>query len=176
MLTYRSGVSANHVSFNNITRLEEAVFVGGSLVITSAYMNLDIPRREKSTSISLMCLDPNFSNANDLESYDIILCLVIRSKSRVFECSSKQASHGFSLPTELQLTPWFQKDEPRIRVDVGTDELVVFVDERRVKAVERNIKRNNITHVRYWTSPQGKDPALAKDITVTTYKQTGLLG
>ncbi|KAK2745949.1 hypothetical protein FQN55_006021 [Onygenales sp. PD_40] len=169
------GVSINHLSFNNIIRLEEAVSAGESLVITSQYVNLDIPHRERSTRISLIYVDPSAGDPNDQDSYDILLHITIWSKRRALECSSKQANYSPSVSTELQLTPWFQKDDPRIRVDVGADEFVLYVDGRRIQAVKRAIKRGNITHVRYCTLPPRAEPVMARDIKVTTYKQTSLV-
>ncbi|EGC49733.1 tyrosinase [Histoplasma capsulatum var. duboisii H88] len=171
-----SGGITNHVSFDNITQLEEAVPVGGSLVISSSHLNPDIPSRENLTGISLANVDPRSSNANNHESYDIPVCIIINSRRNLLSYTSKHAGRGFSALTDLQLpqSQWFQKDNPCIRVDVGADDFVVYVDGRKIQAVERTIKSGNITHVRYWTS-NNKAPALANDITVTTYKQASMI-
>ncbi|KLJ11736.1 hypothetical protein EMPG_09647 [Blastomyces silverae] len=168
------GVSANYVPFNGITQLKEAVPTGGSLVITAQSASQDKPRGDIKTGISLASLESGSSNEADQQTYDVLLCIVIRSGSHLLSCSSKQAGRGFSATTDLTLEPWLKKDEPSIRVDIGANDFIVYVDGRRFLTVERAIKSGNITHVRYWTFPP-RDPVFAGGLTVTTYKQVGLV-
>ncbi|KAL2373098.1 hypothetical protein RJZ57_002435 [Blastomyces gilchristii] len=158
-----------------ITQLEEAVPTGGSLVITAQSASQDKPPREIKTGIWLASVYPGSSDVTNQQTYDVPLFIVINSRTRLLSCGSKQAGRGLSAPTELKLEPWLKKDEPSIRVDIGGNDFIVYVDGMRVLAVERAIKSGNITHVRYVASPEGKDPVFAKALTVTTYKQADMV-
>ena len=175
LIAHHSGVSANYVSVNSITPLQEAVSVGGSIVIKSSFIKLDIPRGNADTGIALLYLDASTGDASDEESFDVLLGMLIKSKLRVLDCNSKQARHGYAGFKELKPETWFQKDDPKIRIDVGADEFMVYVNGRKVGAVNRMIRRDKVTHVRYWTRPPRAEPVMAKEITVTAYKQTSLV-
>lgn len=164
------------VSLNgSFVPLKEAVSVGGTIVITSPFMKVDIPRRETRTGISLLYLDASTYHTNDLESYDVLLNLIILSKRQVLACSSKPARHGFGKLTELKPTSWFQRKDPRIMIDIDADEFVVYVDKERIGTVKRAITKSNVTHVRYFTLPVRVESVMAKDIKVTMYQRENLV-
>ncbi|KAF4626246.1 hypothetical protein G7Y89_g11918 [Cudoniella acicularis] len=143
--------------------------------MASPSMNLDRPRKETTMGISLMYLDPSTGDANDEDSYDLLLKVLIRSRRRVLECSSREAGGGFSKLIELKPDPWFQKDNPKLRIDVGANEFVFYVDGKRVGAVNRAVKRGKVTHFKYLIYPPNAESAMGKGVTVTTYKQISLV-
>ncbi|KAI1662837.1 tyrosinase [Daldinia decipiens] len=164
-----TGVVSNNISVAKISQLEAEVPTGGSIVFQSPTMDLETPRRETGTGIALLHWDPSSTaSSRDVENYDILLGMVIKNKRRVVQCNSKPAGGGYGVTVELEPDPWFG-DSPQLRVDVEENQFVVYVDGRRIQAVERPIK-NSITHVRYYTSPTTAQPVLARDIIATTYK------
>ncbi|KAI1496872.1 tyrosinase [Biscogniauxia marginata] len=170
------GVVLNDIPVYKITALREIVSAGGSIVIKSPYINLDIPKRERTTGVALLYLDSqSTADAHDVENYDVLLSVLILSKRRVLQCSSKPAGHGYGRLTELEPRPWFEKENPQLRIDVKADSFNIFVDGREIKSLDRAIKGKSVTHIRYWTMPGTPEPVLARSLTVTTYKQTGLI-
>ncbi|KAI1478180.1 tyrosinase [Daldinia eschscholtzii] len=164
-----AGVVANNISVAKISKLEAEVSTGGSIVFKSPTMALEVPNRETGTGIALLYWDPSSTaNSRDVEDYDILLGMVIKNKRRVVQCNSKPVGGGYGVTEELQPSPWFGNN-PQLRVDIEANKFVVYVDGRRVKDVDRSIKKN-VTHVRYYTSPTNAQPVMARDIIATTYK------
>ncbi|KAI0384323.1 tyrosinase [Hypomontagnella monticulosa] len=166
-----AGVVANNISISKITKLEEDVPTNGSIVFKSPTMKLETPSRETTTGIALLNWDPSRNDdANDVENYDILLGLVIKTKRRVVQYNYKPANGGYVATKEFTPNPWFGSS-PQLRVDVEGDQFVIFVDGNRAQSVQRPIKKN-ITHVRYYTAPMTAEPVMSRDITGTTYKDT----
>ncbi|KAI8627921.1 tyrosinase [Xylariaceae sp. FL1651] len=162
-----AGIVANSISVGKISKLEEAVPTGGSIVFKSPTMDLNIPRQETGTGIALLCWDSaSTANQRDMENYDVLLGMVIKNKRRVVQCNYKPVGKGYGLTVELQPSSWFG-NSPQLRVDIEENQFVVFVDGQRVQTVARPIKKN-VTHVNYYATPSRAQPVFAKDITAVT--------
>ncbi|GAB1310590.1 tyrosinase [Madurella fahalii] len=171
------GVSEQSANVNTVIPLQEAVSDGGSVVVRSSSIELGPPPpkvRETTTTISLLWVS-NAADIEDPESYDELLRIGIRSKLRALLCKSKEAGRGLVPLTDLSPSPWFQGDNPQIRIDIGGSEFIVYVDGRKVGVVNRVIRRGSVTHVRYWTYPARAEPIMGKNVTVSTYQQANLV-
>ena len=101
--------------------------------------------------------------------------MTIMTKLQILSCTSKKSGSAPSGKLmELKPTLWFQENNPNIRVDVGADEFVVYVNGNKVGEVDRAIKGRNVTHVGYWKN-RDREPVMGNGITVTSYKQTNLV-
>ncbi|KAL2825952.1 common central domain of tyrosinase-domain-containing protein [Aspergillus cavernicola] len=157
------------------SHMVEPVSVGGSIIIKAPFIKLDIPRQRTEAGIDLLYLDSSTGNASDEESFDVPLQMSINRVDRVLECKGKRAHRGYSGRTLLKPEPWFEANDPTIRVDIGADEFVVYINGRKIGAVRRTIQTDTITHVNYWTIFPKTPRVLGDKIAVTTYKQASLV-
>jgi hypothetical protein len=166
------------VDINTAAALQEVVSDGGSIVIRAPSIQVGQPppgTRLTTTIMSLLWVKDG-ANLEDHDSYDELLRIGIRNKGQpVLLCTSKEAGRGPVTLADLSPAPWFQGDNPVIRVDIKGSEFVVHIDGRGVGVVNRAIKGGNVTHVRYWTSGPRAQPMLGKAVTVETYQQTNLV-
>lgn len=163
-----------YATINQITRLNTEVSIGGSVVLESASLNLNVPSSVDSTGISFMYLDPSGgADPYDEENYDVLLSFSIRRRNRQIRLNSKPAHHGWnSPPINVPLSNWFQRPNPRIRVDIRDSDYEVFIDGRNFRTLQKTLGNKNITHIQYWWTPESVEPALSCALTVMTYTST----
>ncbi|KAJ0417682.1 hypothetical protein BJY00DRAFT_315630 [Aspergillus carlsbadensis] len=171
---FSSGVFIHYVSVNRLAVLREPVAAGGTIVIQAPFLKDDVPRYRAEAGIDLMYLDSSTGDASDEDSLDVPLQMTINRVDRAIECKSKQAYRGFGGRTALKPQPWLWKQNPTLRVDIGVDEFVVYVNRRKFGTVRRAIK-TAITHVNYWTLYPAMAPILGERLTVTTYRDSSLV-
>ncbi|KAH6849645.1 tyrosinase [Chaetomium sp. MPI-CAGE-AT-0009] len=169
------GVSKNFVDINMVTRLQETVSDGGSIVVSAPSIQLGptSPRVRKTTTIISFLFVKDNVDTNDSDSYDELLRIGISNKPpSLLLCMSKEAGRGAVTLGDLSPNPWFKGDNPVIRADIRGDQFVVHIDGREVGALNRTIRRGYVTHVRYHTSGAAAEPLFGKTISVATYQQT----
>lgn len=134
------------------------------------------PGMRLTTTIMSLLWVKDGADLEDDETYDELLRMGIRNKGQpLLLCTSKEAGRGPVSLADLAPVPWFQGDNPVIRVDIRASDFVVHIDGREVGVVNRAIRGGNVTHVRYWTTGPRPQPLLGKAITVETYQQTSLV-
>lgn len=166
--------NALYAFFNQITTLDTEVSIGGSVVLESAILNLDVPSGGDYTLISFMSLDPSGdADPNNYDHYDVLLAFYIRPRSRQIRLTTKPARRGFNTPARrVPLANWFQRPNPRIRVDVRESDYEVFIDGRNFQTWPKVFGNKNITHIQYTWEPESDEPALSRALTVSTYTST----
>ena len=160
-----------YAAVGQITKLKTEVSIGGSVVIGSDSLDLNVTSAWDQTIIWFMYLDPNGgADPYEAESFDVPFSFAIRRRNGKIRLNSKSAGRAWNSPVrDVDLSDWFQRPNPRIRVDVKESDYEVFIDGRKFQTWPKTFGNKNFTHIRYLSYPEDVNPALSRALTVTTY-------